>query len=228
MIIAIIPARGGSKRIPNKNIKNFKGRPMISWSIKAAFKSRLFDKIFVSTDSKKIANIAKKYKAEVPFLRSKKLSGDHTTTTSVIQNCISWLKSKKIKPELVCCIYPTAAFLNYKDLILGYKKIKKNKFDYVFSAGKYNFSVMRSFSKLSKKKGLKMLFPKYYKKRTQDIKSIYHDAAQFYWGRTNSWVKKKNIFSTNSDIIEISRERLHDIDTQDDWDYAKKNWIIKK
>jgi len=227
MIVAIIPARAGSKRIPNKNIKKFKGYPIISWSIKAAIKSKLFDRIIVSTDSKVIAKIAMKHKAEVPFIRPKKISNDHASTVAVIKHNIQWLKSNNLNPKFVCCIYPTAAFLDYKDLILGYKKIKKMKYDYVFSAGKYSSSVMRSFKRLTRQNGLKMLFPKYYNRRTQDINSTYHDAGQFYWGRVDSWLKNKKIFSLKSEIVEIPRERLHDIDTKNDWNYAEKTWSLK-
>ena len=228
MIIAVIPARSGSKRIPHKNIKKFQGHPIIAWPIKTAIKSKIFDKIIVSTDSNKIASIARKYKAEVPFLRPKKISSDHASTVSVIRHAILWLKSKKLNPKFICCIYPTAAFIDCKDLVSGLKKIKSRKYDYIFSAGKYNSSVMRSFEKLKKNKGLKMLFPKFYNKRTQDINSVYHDAGQFYWGSSESWLKNKKIFSYKSDIIEIPRNRLHDIDTLEDFEYAKKNWFLKK
>ena len=226
MNIAIIPARSGSKRIINKNIKKFKGLPIIGWPIKAAKKSKLFDKIIVSTDSKRISRISKKFKIEVPFLRPKNISGDYASTEVVIEHAIKWLKKKKIYPKFVCCIYPTSAFLDPADLIKGYKKIKTLKWDYVFSGGKYYSSIFRSF-KNRKNNGLKMIFPKYYKKRTQDIDETYHDAGQFYWGKSDSWLKHKSIFAKKSCVIEVPRWRIHDIDTIEDWKNAEKMWSLK-
>ena len=227
MKIAIIPARAGSKRIPHKNIKNFKGIPIIAWSIKAAIKSNLFDKVIVSTDSKRIAKIAKKFKAEVPFIRPKGISGNYASTISVIKHGINHLKNKNIYPKFVCCIYPTAAFINSNDLIKGYKRIKTLKWDYVFSAGKFYSSILRSFKKNNSGK-LKMVFPKYYNKRTQDIFDTYHDAGQFYWGKSESWLKSKPIFAKKSCIISVPRWRIHDIDTPEDWKIAEKMWIYRK
>ena len=227
MRIAIIPARSGSKRIPNKNIKDFKGLPIIAQTLKIVINSRLFDKVIVSTDCKKIAKISKKYKAEVPFIRPKIISGDYTSTQEVIKHCINWLRAKKVFPKFVCCIYPTAVFTNSNDLTNGYKKIKTNKWDYVFSGGKYYSSIFRSFKK-NKGNGLKMIFPKYYNKRTQDLPETFHDAGQFYWGKTDTWVNLKPIFSKNSHIHEISRLRIHDIDTLEDWKIAQKMWKLRR
>ena len=226
MNVAIIPARAGSKRIPKKNIKKFQGKPIFYWPLIAAKKTNLFDKIILSTDSKSIAKIGKKYNMDVPFLRPKNISGDHASTSSVISHAIRWLRNNNVNPKFICCIYPTAAYLNPKDLITGYKKIKKNKWDYVFSGGKFNSSIFRSFKK-NRFNGLKMLFSKYYKKRTQDIFDTYHDAGQFYWGRSESWLKEKPIFAKNSTIVEIPTWRIHDIDTIEDWKTAEKMWKLK-
>ena len=226
MKIAIIPARSGSKRIPYKNIKTFKGKPIIFWALKTIINSKLFDKIIVSTDSKKIAKIGKKFKAEVPFIRPKSISNDFASTTDVMKHSINWLQLKKISPKYICCIYPTAAFMSLKDLSDGYKKIRTNKWNYVFSAGKFNSSIFRSF-KNNNLKGLKMIFPKFYNKRTQDIEETFFDAGQFYWGKTEAWKKSKPIFSKHSTLIEIPRWRIHDIDTIDDWKVAEKMWIIR-
>mgnify|MGYP001212680902 FL=1 len=226
MKIAIIPARSGSKRIPLKNIKTFKGKPIIFWTLKTIISAKLFDRIIVSTDNKKIAKIAKKFKAEIPFIRPKSISNDFASTPDVIKHAINWLKLKKISPKYVCCIYPTAAFMSVKDLLNGYKKIKTNRWNFIFSAGKFQSSIFRSFKKNSK--GLKMIFPKYYKKRTQDIKDTYFDAGQFYWGKTDAWKKTKPIFSKDSSLIEIPRWRIHDIDTMEDWKTAEKMWIVRK
>lgn len=226
MNIAIIPARSGSKRIPNKNIKKFKGLPIISWTMKAILRSNIFDKIIVSTDSEKIARISKNLKAEVPFIRPKLISNDYASTTDVIKHAVNWLKIKKISPSFVCCIYPTAAYIDPKDIVKGFNKIKKNKLNYVFSAGKYQSSIFRSFKK-KKNKGLEMNFPKYYNKRTQDIFETFYDAGQFYWGTPDAWLKAKPIFSKKSGIIEISKLKIHDIDTLQDWKLAEKMWKFK-
>lgn len=226
MKIAIIPARSGSKRIPHKNVKTFKGKPIIFWTLKTIINSKLFDRIIVSTDSEKIAKIAKRFKAEVPFIRPKSISSDFASTQDVIKHSINWLQLKKMSPKYICCIYPTAAFINLKDLTNGYKKIQTNKWNFVFSAGKFHSSIFRSFKK-NNTKGLKMIFPKYYKKRTQDIKETYFDAGQFYWGKTDAWKNSKPIFAKHSYLIEIPRWRIHDIDTMEDWKIAEKMWIIR-
>ena len=135
MNVAIIPARAGSKRIPKKNIKKFQGMPIFYWPLIAAKKTNLFDKIILSTDSKSIAKIGKKYNMDVPFLRPKNISGDHASTSSVISHAIRWLRNNNVNPKFICCIYPTAAYLNPKDLITGYKKIKKKIGIMFFQAG---------------------------------------------------------------------------------------------
>ena len=221
MKVAIIPARMGSKRIPKKNIKNFCGKPIISWTIKAIKKAKIFDKIIVSTDSKKIASVVKKYNVEVPFLRPIQLSGDKSGTSEVIIHAIKWLIKNNYDPLFVCCIYPTAAFIKSSDILKGYRMIKKGKWNFVFSATSFSSSALRSFQKNSKK-GLKMLFPKNRYKRTQDLEKVYHDVGQFYWGKKNSWLKLKTIFSKSSTIVYIPRWRAHDIDTLEDWNVAEK------
>ena len=163
MKIAIIPARGGSKRIPYKNIKLFKGVPIISRTIKELKKSNIFDLIIVSTDSLKIAKIAKKNGVEVPFLRPKKISDDYTDTQTVIKHAIKWLKDKNIYTKYICCVYPTSVFLNKKDLLNGYKKIKASKWDFVLQ--RQNLKSLHT-THLKKKSGsIKMLFSKIFSKK---------------------------------------------------------------
>tara|TARA_B100000029_G_scaffold505697_1_gene586821 strand:+ start:3325 stop:4017 length:693 start_codon:yes stop_codon:yes gene_type:complete len=219
MNIAIIPARFGSKRIKQKNIKKFLGKPIIFWSINAALKAKIFDKIIVSTDSKKIANIARKYKADVPFLRSKKLSGDHVGTAEVIIDAIKKIEKKNIIPKFVCCIYPASPLIKSTDIVEAFKIIKKKNWNFVFSATKYENPVRRGFE-IGSKGETKMLFPKEYTKRSQDLKSVYFDAAQFYWGKKNAWFEKKPLFNKKSTIIEIPKVRSCDIDTYEDWQNA--------
>ena len=187
--ICIIPARAGSKRIKNKNIIYFMGKPIIAYSILLAIRSKLFKKIVVSTDCKKIKKISEKYGAEVPFLRSKKLSDDHTGTDQVIRDCIKNLKSEKDKYHF--CIYPNSTLLKKKDLVDSFKKIKKLKFDRLISVGKFNSSPLRAFKR--KKNHISYLNKKYIFKRSQDLPSHYFDAGNFYIYRTTSVLKNKSI-----------------------------------
>jgi pseudaminic acid cytidylyltransferase len=226
MNVAIIPARGGSKRIPKKNIQKMKGLPIIAWTIRSVIKSGIFDRVIVSTDSNQIANISKKYKAETPFTRPKNLSSDYTVTSAVIKHAIKWLEANNCNPENICCIYPTSASISSKDLKKGLKKLKSNKFNYVFSVQKNNNNIFRSFKK-DNKGNLKMIFPQNYKKRTQDLGSVYNDAGQFYWAKTKTWLKQKKIFEGRSSIIEIPRSRSIDIDTLEDWKLAEKIYTLK-
>ena len=227
MNLAIIPARKGSKRIPKKNIKHFFGKPVIYYSIKQAKLAKVFDKIIVSTDCKKIANISEKYGAEIPFIRPKKISGDYTSTSEVIKHAINYYRKKNIYFKFVCCIYPVAPFLLKKDILKGLNKIKKGNWSYVFSATKNNHHYYRSFIK-NKSDAVKMIFPNYYNKRTQDLKITYYDSGQFYWGSSQTWLNKKKVFDNKSTIIEIPRDRSIDVDTLEDWKFAEQMMFIKK
>jgi len=227
MNIAIIPARGGSKRIPRKNIKSFCGKPIISYAIKTAQASKIFDRIIVSTDDLKIAKIAKKYGAEVPFLRPKKLSSDYATTTQVIAQVLKNLEAESSNPRFVCCIYPTAPLMLVSDLTRGLKKIKTTKSQFVFSVTSFPYPVERSFE-LKKNKNLKMLFPNRVLKRSQDAKKIYHDAGQFYWGGKKAWLNNKTILVKKSSHVKLPRWRVQDIDTKEDWIRAELTYKILK
>jgi len=226
-IIAVIPARGNSKRIPGKNIKKFSGKPIIVRTIEKLKKSKIFDRIIVSTDSKKIASISKKYGAEIPFLRPKHLSNDYASGTDVISHSVNFLIKEGCQFDYVCCVYPPNPFLQISDLKKGLKKIKSKKFNYVFSATVYRYPVFRSFT-FSAKKGIKVLFKKYISKRSQDLKEIICDAGQFYWGTKEAWLKEKDLFKKGSDIIMIPEWRYHDIDTQSDWRRAEINYKLLK
>ena len=219
-VIAVIPARGDSKRIPGKNYKKFNGVPIIISTIRKLKKSKLFGRIIVSTDSKKIANISRKYGAEVPFVRPKALSNDHASGTAVIKHTIKFLKGTNYKFDYVCCVYAPNPFLQISDLRKGFKKIKSNRFNYVFAATPYLFPFFRSFT-FSKKNGPKMLFYKNYIKRSQDLKEIMCDAGQFYWAHKKVWLQEKIIFARKSSIIVVPKWRYQDIDTLDDWKRAE-------
>lgn len=218
--IAIIPARGGSKRIPRKNIKLFRGKPIISYAIKIAKKSKCFDKIIVSTDDIQISNIAKKFGAEILFKRPKKLSTDNAKSTDVIKHAIRKLEELNIKFNFICNIYPTNPLLDYKNLIKGHNLIKSNKFDYVFAVSEYSYPIQRSF-KIKKPLGVKMLFPKYRNKNSNNLEKIYHDAGQFYFGKKNSFLGDKQMFGRRSFPIIIKKNHSWDIDDIDDWKIAE-------
>jgi pseudaminic acid cytidylyltransferase len=223
MNLAIIPARLRSKRLPLKNIKLFFGKPVISFSIDAAKKTKIFDKIIVSTDSIKIKKIAEKYGAEVPFLRPKNISDDRTHFNYAIVQSINELKRRNIEITNVCCIYPTSPLINYKDIIKGFKLLKKSS-SYVFSACEYISPPQRSF--YFEKKNLKFLINNNYKKRSQDLSKIYHDAGQFYWGSQQTWLNDKIIFNKKSKIIEIDYLNFMDINYLKDFNIAKKLYKI--
>ena len=227
--IAIIPARGGSKRIKKKNIKLFFNRPIISYAIKNAKNSKLFDEIIVSTDDLKIKKIAKKLGASVPFLRPKKISGNFTPLADVMSHAIKIITQQYKDIYAVCCIFPSTPLLEPKDLRNSFKFFCKKKWDYLFGGLKYSHPPRRGFT-LNRKKGLKMVFSNNVNKneRTQDFIPTYHDSGQFYWAKPNTWLKKKKIFSKRSTIYLLPESSAVDIDTIDDWKYAEYKFSIKK
>ncbi len=220
MRVAIIPARGGSKRIPRKNIKNFCGKPMIAWSIEEAIKSNCFDRVIVSTDDGEIAEIAKKYGAEVPFIRPKELADDYTGTNEVICHTIEWLINHDIQPDEVCCIYATAPFIQASDIQGAYHQLIENDCNYVFSATRYPFPIQRAF-KITSEKNVRMFYTEHEHTRSQDLEEAYHDAGQFYWGRAEAWLEHISIFNDKSMAYILPRCRVQDIDNQEDWDNAE-------
>ena len=218
MNIAIIPARGGSKRIPKKNIRLFRGKHMIAWSIDAAIKSNCFDKIFVSTDSKEIASIAKDYGAWVPCIRPKNLSDDYSTTKEVIVHCLDWLKQNDFSPNYVCCLYATAPFVRADDLKNGFELVR-NKDKFVFSATKFPFPIQRAI-KINKYGIASMFNPEKFNFRSQDLENAYHDAGQFYIAKPEIWINQLNLFEGSMPIL-IPNWRVQDIDEEDDWERAE-------
>jgi N-acylneuraminate cytidylyltransferase len=214
--LAIIPARGGSKRIPRKNIKFFMGLPMIAWSIKKALNSKIFDRVIVSTDDEEIACIAREYGAEVPFIRPSELADDFAGTVDVIRHAVGALNLDDCAENYVCCIYATAPFLVEEDLVSGYKKIENSEWDFVFSATKYVYPIQRAFKK-NINNSVEMLFPENFSVRSQDLPEVFHDAAQFYWGTSYSWLNSKSLFGKKSTIVDLPAWRVQDIDHEDDW-----------
>lgn len=225
MYTAIIPARIGSKRITNKNIKKFLNKPIIYYSIKAALKTKIFKRIIVSTDSKKIQLISKKAGATCPFLRPKNLSGDKIGTAPVIDHCI---KKLDIKDKYICCIYPTAPMIKFQDIKNALKLIKKFKSDSCYSITKFDFPIQRALS-LKKNKKVKFIQSLNKNKRSQDLKAIYHDAAQFYWLETKAFKKNKTLYPSKSVGFELPNFRVQDIDNMNDWKIATAKFkAIKK
>jgi len=217
--IAIIPARGGSKRIPRKNIKDFFGKPLIAYSIQVALESKLFDKIVVTTDDEEIATIAKKYGAKVPFLRPKELSDDFTGTNDVVKHALEWLKSKREVFDFACTIYATAPLLESKYLIEGYNALKNSTAINAFSATSMPFPIQRTF-KVNSKGRCEMFTPEHYMTRSQDLEEAYQDAGQFYWTKVDEQ-SNKIMFDQDSLPIILPRHLVQDIDTLEDWKRAE-------
>jgi pseudaminic acid cytidylyltransferase len=215
MNIAIIPARGGSKRIPRKNIKKFLGKPILTYSIEAARESGLFEKIIVTTDDEEIAEIAIDCGADVPFLRPESLSNDFSTTVEAVEHAIKWLKTSGEQYEFVCTIYATAPFIRSEYLVEGYKILKESSAVHSFSATTSPFPIQRMF-KMDKKGRAEMFFPNHLETRSQDLEQAYHDAGQFYWSRSQGHATE-SMFGKHSIPVILPRFLVQDIDTKEDW-----------
>lgn len=222
--VALIPARGGSKRIPHKNIKLFCGKPMIAWSIEAALQSQCFDRVIVSTDDQHIAQIAQKWGAEVPFTRPSALADDYTGTMPVVAHAIEWLKVQGFTPDFVCCLYATAPFVTPADLIFGYHQLADSHADYAFSVTSYPFPIQRAI-RVTNQNRVEMFQPENFSLRSQDLEEAYHDAGQFYWGRADAWLNETPIFSERAIPLKLPRHRVQDIDTLEDW--VRAEWLFK-
>ena len=217
--VAIIPARGGSKRIPRKNIKDFFGKPLIAYSIEAALKSNLFEKVIVSTDDEEIADVAIKYGATIPFIRPKELSDDFTGTGAVVEHTINYLKEQGEYYDYICTIYATAPLLQEKYLIEGFEKLKNSNAKNAFSCTSMPFPIQRTF-KITQNERCEMFWKENFSKRSQDLEEAYQDAGQFYW--TNLEVKSNEIMFGNDSIpIVLPRYLVQDIDTLEDWERAE-------
>jgi len=227
MRIAVIPARGGSKRIPRKNIKLFCGKPMIAWALEVALDSGLFDHVVVSTDDPEIASVARHYGAIVPFMRPANLSDDFTGTTAVIAHSVDWYMKQGYMLDHVCCIYATAPFITVEDLRCGIKILTENDSDFTMSVTSYAFPIHRSL-RLKKDSKIEMIYPEYVNTRSQDLEEAFHDAGQFYWGVAKAWLSNKVIFGPNTTTIRLPRHRVQDIDDYEDWERAEYLFKIIK
>lgn len=220
MKLAVIPARGGSKRIPRKNVKSFCGKPMIGWPIGAAIESGCFDRVVVSTDDEEIAEIARRLGAETPFMRPPELSDDFTLTVPVIRHAIERLVEQGHPPMHVCCIYATAPFIAAADIRRGFDVLIESESDFAFSVTNYASPIQRAF-RITAQGRVEMLHPEFFGCRSQDLQPAYHDAAQFYWGRAAAWLQNDVIFGPRSAAVQLSRYRVQDIDTAEDWRTAE-------
>jgi pseudaminic acid cytidylyltransferase len=215
MNLAVIPARGGSKRIPRKNIKEFCGKPMIAWSIEHARSSRLFDHIIVSTDDAEIAEVARRWGAEIPFLRPASLSDDHTPTVPVIAHAVRATLELKWSVDYACCIYPCSPFLHSTDLAAAHDMALALNADFVFPVAEYAHPIQRAMRRLATGK-MQFLQPEHEMTRTQDLEKTYHDAGQFYWGKGSAWLAGRRMHSDGIGMP-IPNWRVVDIDSHDDW-----------
>jgi pseudaminic acid cytidylyltransferase len=219
--VAIIPARGGSKRIARKNIRSFHGLPVIAYSIRAALGSGLFDRVIVTTDDEEIAEVARAHGAETPFMRPAPLSDDHTGTAEVIQHALAELQRLGDRPELACCIYATAPFVQARYLQQGRELLEAHAGkSYAFSVTRFDFPVQRAL-RVTSEGALDAMYPEYRFVRSQDLEEAWHDAGQFYWGRVEAWQRGDTLFSPAALPVELPQYLVRDIDTLEDWQYAE-------
>ena len=219
--IAIIPARGGSKRIPHKNIRPFSGKPIIAYSIEVAMKSGLFREVMVSTDSEEIADISKQYGASVPFFRSKKTSDDYATIADVIDEVKKEYLSIGKSFDLICCILPTAPLITIENLTKGYELLLKENADSVRPIVQFSYPIQRALKTCENK--IEMFHPEHVNTRSQDLEKAFHDAGQFYWMKSESGLRGANKFG-----FEISEIQVQDIDNEVDWELAEMKYQIMK
>ena len=224
--IAIITARGGSKRIPRKNIKDFCGKPIIAYSIEAALKSELFDEVMVSTDDEEISEIAKKYGAKVPFMRSAETANDFAILKDVLNEVLSEYKKNGKSFDEICCILPTAPLVDSNDIIKSHEILEKNHCISVIPVVKYSYTIFRSL-KIENGK-LAMNWPENYSKRSQDLPDAYHDAGLFYWYDKRYFEEKVAGFGENAHPFILDEEKVQDIDTLDDWKMAEIKYKLIK
>ena len=220
MRLCVIPARGGSKRIPRKNIKEFCGKPMIAWSIRAAISSECFDRIIVSTDDEEIADISRTYGADVPFIRSAGLSDDQTVLQSVIVDAIERHNHDGKSATEVCCIYATAPMIQAADIKKGLDVLMASRADYAISVTSYAFPIQRAIW-ITDQQRVQMFQPEHLNSRSQDLKEAWHDAGQFVWGNASAWLSGKTAMGTAAAPVVLPRYRVQDIDSWEDWQHAE-------
>lgn len=224
MRLAVVPARGGSKRIPRKNIKAFAGRPIIAWPIATALDSGCFDRVIVSTDDREIADVARDAGADVPFVRPSELADEHAGTMAVVAHAIRWHVEAGQVPDLVCCIYATAPFVRAEDLRRGREILERSGADFAFSVTRYRSPIQRAL-RVDADGRIGMFYPRYFEARSQDLEEAFHDAGQFYWGRAAAWCAAGSLFGPASRAVLLPQDRVQDIDTPEDWTRAE--WMFR-
>ena len=217
--LAIIPARGGSKRIPRKNVRLFMGQPIIKYSIDAAFESQLFDEVMVSTDDQQIASISARFNATIPFMRSEATSDDYATTADVLLEVLLWYAEQQRPFDYFCCIYPTAPLLTAETLVNGFSLLISRKADAVIPVVPFSYPIQRALK--IENNELSFIAPENITARTQDLTSAYHDAGQFYWARVESFLQHKTLFMPDTCPLTISNLEVQDIDNEQDWRLAE-------
>ena len=220
MKLAVIPARGGSKRIPRKNIRDFCGRPVIAYSIETALQCGLFDAVIVSTDDEEIAATAKQYGATIPFIRPAELADDFTGTNTIVKHAVEWYQHHAERPEFACCIYATAPLLLAEYIQQGFEKLQQHDSDYAFSVSHYDFPVQRAL-RLQEDGRLSAIYPEHINARSQDLEDAWHDAGQFYWGKAQAFIDEIPMMTGHAVGIPLPRYRVQDIDTEEDWRQAE-------
>jgi N-acylneuraminate cytidylyltransferase len=219
-ILAIITARGGSKRIPRKNIKPFLGKPIMAYSIESAINSGLFDEVMVSTEDEEIATIAKQFGAKVPFKRSPENADDFAVTVDVIMEVLENYEQLGQRFDFAICIYPTAPFVSADLLVKGFDLLTKGNYDTVFPVMRFGFPIQRAI-KLNAENRIEMLQSEHLRTRSQDLEQTYHDCGQFYWLNVEKFKQKQEIWTDNSGILILSEMEAHDIDNLEDWEIAE-------
>lgn len=225
--LCVIPARGGSKRIPRKNIKSFHGQPMISYSIRAARECGLFDTIIVSTDDEEIAEVARAHGAATPFVRPADLANDYAGTGAVVVHAIQWFSDQGMAYDATCCIYATAPLIDPEKLKEGWARLSEPGRRFAFSVTSFPFPIQRAL-KQTANGSVDMFWPENLSKRSQDLEPAYHDAAQFYWGWSDAWVNGETAFSPISAPVILPRTHVVDIDTPEDWEVAEVTYRVLK
>lgn len=220
MKLAVIPARGGSKRIPRKNIRLFGGKPMIAWAIEAAIASGCFDRVVVSTDDEEIAEVARHWGGLVPFSRPAALADDHTGIIPVVRHAIEWYESQGQCPDHVCCIYPTAPLLEPSALVDAYERMIQSGSRFCFGVANYGHPIQRAL-RLDATGHVTMFSTEHALSRSQDLEPAFHDAGQFCWGTSAAFVDGRSPFLQDSVAVVLPRHRVVDIDTPEDWQLAE-------
>jgi pseudaminic acid cytidylyltransferase len=224
--VGIIPARGGSKRIPGKNIRLFAGKPIIAYSIEAALSSGIFSEVMVSTDDSRIADISCKFGAKIPFMRSAETADDFATTASVLQEVMNDYRIKLGREfKEACCIYPTAPFVTGEKLVAGHQLLQSGNYDSVFPIVKFSYPIWRALKK-NEGNTIEMIWNENLKKRSQDFVPAFHDAGQWYWFVVEKFLHTGSLWMDRSHGLEISELEVQDIDSEVDWKLAELKYKL--